>query len=293
MTITTPGRFTLGAAVAVLALTALFLAVVATSTGSVQGSEQKCEYDVILMEQVCTSPDGETTLSTTSTPTPEPTEEVGFARWMPVPDVLHDGSLRPTKVASVIPPIPPIKDFTYTFSTATPKPRARTLTQTRSVQVQNDQGAQAQQSGGGAGISQTIPPVERSPDNFDCNAHLKWPHPSGWKRDADGQRRDVGAFFHVGYYGHDGSTAPEDARCVRRHHTLGWGEVLCSQARSLGHTVNSTTTYVDFTGLYTFSGQAICSTTEGIESHQKYLMKLQLKMRQEFCAKNPTDSSCN
>ncbi len=146
MTITMPGRFTLGAAVAVLALTALFLAVVATSTGSVQGSEQVCEYDVILMEQVCTSPDGETTLSTTSTstPTPEPTEETDLARWMPVPDVLHDGSLRPTKEPNVIPPIPPIKNFKYTISTATPKPRVRMLRQIRDVQVQNNQGPQAQ-----------------------------------------------------------------------------------------------------------------------------------------------------
>ncbi len=151
MTITMPGRFTLGAVAALLALTALFLAVVATSTGSVQGSEQVCEYDVILMEEVCTSSDGETKLSTTSTPTPEPTEESDLARWMPVPDVLHDGSLRPTKEPIVIPPIPPIKNFTYTISTATPKPRVRMLRQVRDVQVQNDQGAQGQ----GAQIQQT------------------------------------------------------------------------------------------------------------------------------------------
>ncbi len=155
MTITMPGRFTLGAAVAVLALTGLFLAVVATSTGSVQGSEQQCEYDVILMEEVCTSSDGETTLSTTSTPTPEPTEETDLARWMPVPDVLHDGSLRPTKEPSVIPPIPPIKNFKYTISTATPKPRVRMLRQIRDVQVQNDQGAQGQ----GALAQQTTPTI--------------------------------------------------------------------------------------------------------------------------------------
>ncbi len=166
MTITMPGRFTLGAAAALLALTALFLAVVATSTGPVQGSEQQCEYDVILMEQVCTSSDGETTLSTTSTPTPEPTEETDLARWMPVPDVLHDGSLRPTKEPIVIPPIPPIKNFKYTISTATPKPRVRVLRQIRDVQVQNDQGAQGQ----GAQIQQTSTALVKNTGQTDGTA---------------------------------------------------------------------------------------------------------------------------
>ncbi len=147
-----------------------------------------------------------------------------------------------------------------------------------------------------------VRPGSTEPKYVNCNALMDWPHTSGWLRDDGGVRRDVGAFVHVGYYGHDGNTDPDNAICVQRFNTVsGWGEVLCSRARATNNTlqdagyrldVNSTGSDLDFTGHYTLSGQAICSTAEAIQSHQEYVREQQRKQHEEFCRNNPTHTSC-
>ncbi len=139
-----------------------------------------------------------------------------------------------------------------------------------------------------ATVRQSIPSAPRPSETFDCNAHLGWDYTNGYKYDtADRVNRDVGAYFFVGRYHNT-----NEPICVRRFHTPGSKTVLCSQAVSQGHTwqgagfrqdVNSNPADVDFTGSYTFSGQAICSTKEGIQSDQKYIKEQQLK---QFCARS-------
>ena len=110
MTTLIPGKFTLGTAIFLIAVIAAIIAFAGAPAVSVQGSGQTCEYDEVLMQMYCNTP--------TAEPTPEPPSPAGFdpARWMPRPDVHHDGTVRVAdRDTDLVPPMPPIDGFEYSF----------------------------------------------------------------------------------------------------------------------------------------------------------------------------------
>ncbi len=128
----------------------------------------------------------------------------------------------------------------------------------------------------GPGGDPTPPSVPRPSPYLDCNSAAinpflddDWPYPTGWKRDSvEGVNRDVGAYFHAGYY--NGIASPANVICVRRVHTPGSQSVVCSQAPTWRSANLNPPVNLDekrFTGHYTFSGQPICWDARGLQSH--------------------------
>ncbi len=127
-----------------------------------------------------------------------------------------------------------------------------------------------------ATVRAATPATSSSTSSVDCNEYLGWPYPSGWKYNApDDDYQDVGAYFHVG--NHYGTGEPI---CVRRNHTPGAYNTLCSQAptwRSIGIDWDGK----GYTGRLTFSGQPICLDEQGLRSHRNYVLEEHRKYAEE------------
>ena len=165
MTLQMPGKFTLGAAAALLALVVLFLVVAATAAGPVEGSNYICEGDAEAITMSCTSA-GEDTSQSTPTPT------FDAARWMPVPAVLHDGTLsryRNPRPSSLAPPRPPIDGFEYYFDLDSGSPTSEEGPGPLSLQTDSAPGTSSFLSAGNTGfyehkiIVETPPPPPLPP----------------------------------------------------------------------------------------------------------------------------------